>query len=114
MANSIRPQLNIEGQLIINKFDEGVVQLRALLLRGDIPDISYNLLSYGSAGFRSLATTTANPCLVEVFLLLAEVDAYAAYQLQFIQSLTEAANIVCNLLNYKAQRINSCNPFSCL
>lgn len=111
-CNAIRPSVNGEGQLIIDKLNGGIKELRVLIANGDIQGQSAMFRNVGSAGLRNLATTTTDPCLQQVLLSLAEVDACVSYQLQFIQNPIEAAGIVCNVLNYKAQRINSCKPIA--
>lgn len=113
VADEIRPYLNAAGQIGIAQLDQGINQLRYLIERGDVQGISNNFANIGAAGLRNLATTTTDLCLQETFLALAEIDLFIAYIIQFIGDPFEVAEIACKTLDYKAQRINSCNTGAC-
>lgn len=101
--------MNNAGESGVNQLIEGIGQLQVLVDIGDVSRISCNFADIGAAGLRNLASTTSNRCLEQVFLLLAEVDSFVAYIIQFIRDPYEVREFVCNTLNYKAQRVNSCN-----
>lgn len=96
------------GQNIIDELIRGIGHKRRLIENGDIEGLINLFENVGSPGYRNLASTTSDPCLQPIFLLLAEVNAFLAYLLQCIRDPNEAAELVCNALSYKAQRINSC------
>lgn len=106
-AYAMKPRLNSEGQGIIDQFKEGIKQLRQLIVIGDVSGQASNLRDIGAVGMRKLATTTSDECLQGVFLHLAYKDEQVAGQISGRDPQT-SANAVCNLLNYKAQRIQRC------
>lgn len=105
--NAIKSCVNIQGQQLLDKFNEELLDQRDLIEIGDIQGLS-NISKNGVAKNKILATTTSDPCLQQVIPLLAEVDSFTAFILQCTRDPNEAAEIVCNTLNYKAQRLNSC------
>lgn len=82
--------------------------MRDLIEIGDVQGLSIVFENVGAAGYSSLVSTTADPCLQHMFLTLAEVDSFVGFLLQYIGDPNVAAEIVCNALSYKAQRVNSC------
>lgn len=114
VANALKPQLNSAGDSVVDQLINGVAELNGLIVAGDIPRIAANFESIGAAGLRNLASCTSNLCLEQTFLLLAEVDSFVAVILPYISDRAEVAEIVCNTLNYKAQRLNSCLPSPCV
>lgn len=96
------------GENQIDDLNKGVLQVRDAIEIGDVQSISNLFENVGAAGFRRLATTTSNSCLQRVLLPLAEVDSLVGFLLRYISDINEAADIACNALSYKAQRINSC------
>lgn len=107
--NALKSCVNIQGQQIIDELNEGVLQLRDFIEIGDIQGQSNNLGNLGAPGSRNLVATTSNPCLQQAFLSFAELESFVAYILQYISDPNEAADIVCNALNYQAPRLNSCS-----
>lgn len=106
-ADAMKPRLNIDGRNGVNQLKEGIKQLKRLIVFGDVNGQAANLRDPGAVGMRKLATTTADSCLQRVFLLLADKDEQVAWQITGCDPNT-SANLVCNLLNYKAKRIQQC------
>lgn len=103
----MRPELNSEGNKIVDKFDGGIKGLRRLIANGDIRGQITNLKDVGAVGMRKLPATTHNGCLKRVFPHLADMDVEVANQIKRCDAQT-AAHLVCNLLKYKAQQIQNC------
>lgn len=106
----MKPYLNNEGKKDIDKLNVGVDQLRHAIVRGDINSLSYILKNVGATGLRKLATETNNSCLKRMFLYLANIDEETGNQLKGLALCDpeKAAEIVCNLLNFKAGQFRTC------
>lgn len=68
------------------------------------------LKNVGTATLRRLGKTTNNSCLKRVYCLLAKKDGETGDQLDGLSSCDakKGADIVCKLLDYKAQQYRSC------
>lgn len=102
--------MNCEGQKGIDNLNEGVNTLRQAIISGDIARQSSILKNVGSAGLRKLKQTTHNICLKRVFDQLANNDEEIGDRLNSLSSCDakKAAEIVCNLLDYKARQYLKC------
>lgn len=107
-ANEIRPYLNSAGQTSINKLDVGIDELRNSIKSGDIDALSSNFKNIGAPGMMKLETTTTNACLKQAFSELDKIDENVATKLQNIRNPNEAARLVCDTLNSKAQILLKC------
>lgn len=110
VANAIKPYVNSAGQISIDKLIKSGHEFEYLIASGNIQRISSEYETIGAAEYRKLVVATADPCLKGVFLSLADVCSFVSFILQDIRDPVEAAEIICNELNYEALRINSCIP----
>lgn len=101
--------MSSQGQNVIDELNEGILQVRDLIEIGDIQGLSILFRNLGAAGLINLAANTSDARLQQVFLLLAEVDSFVSFLLQYTSDPNDAASLVCNTYDYKAQRINSCH-----
>lgn len=96
------------GQNGIDRLNEGVNQLRAAIKKGDIQGVASILKNVGANGLRKLTKTTDNNCLKKLFPYLAKKDEKTANQIIGLCDANKVAEIVCNLLDYKAQQFRKC------
>lgn len=106
----MKPKLNSAGRKDIEKLDQGLQHLKILCANGDIRGQVGNLVQIGAAGLIDLGTTTRDYCLKRVFSQLALDDVAVASRISELSSCDaeESAKIVCDLLDYKAGKIQEC------
>lgn len=103
---ALKPFVSRAGKISINKLIQAVGDLRVLLELGD-KQRTINSEGNRADELRYLATATADPSLQQLFILFSEICSFVAYILQFINDPFIITNIVCQELEYKAQRLEA-------